>query len=146
MKYKSFFVVFAVVFCMLLCGCDKAELVQNTDPLEVIQDIPDVSGVKISEGQVILEVSSECDEILLTEEVLLTNTTEINVSVSGLKGVEEIEVYLYDAEYMDHYIAATTLTTTQTKFTFSNLISITGYRIGAKPANLLDGKSLIITD
>ncbi|MBR5823704.1 MAG: hypothetical protein IKY67_06145, partial [Paludibacteraceae bacterium] len=93
-----------------------------------------------------LELVSNVDGIIFSQDVLFTNTTEINVSISGLNDDEEVIVYLYDAEYMDHYIAATTLSSTQSKITFSNLISITGYRIGAKTKNLSDSKTLQITE
>ena len=93
-----------------------------------------------------LELVSNVDGIIFSQDVLFTNTTEINVSISGLNDDEEVIVYLYDAEYMDHYIAASTLTATQSKFTFSNLISITGYRIGVKTKNLSGSKTLQITE
>lgn len=145
MKNKCFLLVIAVV-CMILCGCAENTPTKNMGSLEVMQGISEESGIKINKGEVTLDTPSGNDEIFLTEDILFTNTTKINISVSGLSGDEEIVVYLYDAEYMDHYIAAATLTTTQEKFTFSNLISITGYRVGAKPRNLLASKSLIITD
>lgn len=166
MKSRISLIVIGAIFCTLLFGCDMGTSTENkelfnekqdipnvsdvtvesTDPFTVKQDIPDVSGVAISEGEVVLELTSKEDEILLTEDVLITNTTEINVSISGLSGDEEVTIYLYDAEYMDHYIAATTLSATQSKFTFSNLISITGYRVGAKTENLSDSRTLTITD
>ena len=93
-----------------------------------------------------LELVSNVDGIIFSQDVLFTNTTEINVSISGLNDDEEVIVYLYDAEYMDHYIAVTTLSSTQSKITFSNLISITGYRIGVKTKNLSDSKTLQITE
>lgn len=82
----------------------------------------------------------------LTEEILITNTTKIKISVQHLGENEIIDVYLYDANQADVIVAYTRLSEDEHSFTFTGLKSTIGYQIGAESINLLESKSLKITD
>lgn len=139
--------VFCVVFSILLIGCEaKKTTTMATDPLESLHSGSSIDGVALSNGAVDLLIDPVANETALTEDILITNTTEINVSISDLKENEIVDVYLYDAEHMGVIVATTRLSDTERSFTFSHLKSTVGYRICAESINLLASKYLKITD
>lgn len=145
MKKVALGMVFAV-FSILLLGCVEEETTTATDPLESVQSVLSAEGVALSSGSVELVIDPAVNETALTEDILITNTTEIKISISDLKENEFVDVYLYDAKNIGVIVATTRLSDTERSFTFSHLKSTVGYRICAESINLLESKSLKITD
>lgn len=138
--------IVCVVFSILLLGCDAKKTTTTTDPLESLNSGSGVEGVALSNGSVELVIDSEVNATAFTEEILITNTTKIKISVQHLGENEIIDVYLYDANQADVIVAYTRLSEDEHSFTFTGLKSTIGYQIGAESINLLESKSLKITD
>ena len=142
---KVIFGILCIVFSVLLLGCDTQATIA-TDPLETLQSGSRVEGVALSNGSVELVIAATVNATALTEEILLTNTTKIKISVPHLMENEIIDVYLYDANQPDVIVGYTRLSDDENRFTFTALKATIGYRIGAESINLLESKSLKITD
>lgn len=142
---KVIFGILCIVFSVLLLGCDTQATIA-TDPLETLQSGSRVEGVALSNGSVELVIDATVNATALTEEILLTNTTKIKISVPHLMENEIIDVYLYDANQPDVIVGYTRLSDDENRFTFTALKATIGYRIGAESINLLESKSLKITD
>ena len=143
---KIALVVLFPVFCMLLFGCSKEQATESTELPEALQDVATISGIKLSDGPVELMLDQTVDGTSLTGDALITNTTEINISIPGLNKTEYVEVCLHDSEHMDVIVATARLSDNKCNFTFSHLKSTVGYRISVESINLLESKSLKITD
>lgn len=105
-----------------------------------------VSGTELSEGSITFEVNAQIDEIQMTDISILTNTTEITISVEDIMDGVVILLFLYKAESPVNPILYATLTDENTSVDFTNLTSACAYKVGAEIKNADQSVTLTITD
>lgn len=104
------------------------------------------SSITLKNETVYLEIDPTNSDIQLTEDSVLTNTTQISVSAEKITGDTKISLFLYNADSMDTPILYATLTAKDKSVNFTGLTSRFAYKIGATIEGTTEGITLEITD
>ncbi len=142
---KKILALLLTLICVVgLASCNTT--ISNTDKSSKADNNPNVSGMELADEIVELEINPDVDSPQITENNLITNTTQITVTADSVKDDEEILLYLYNADDLDNPINYATLTEKNKSVDFTNLTSSCEYRIGATLKNSSKTVTLKITD
>lgn len=142
-KLCTLLTVALLLFCFSACSKLDAN---NKDTSNISENSPNVSGIALSNNATELELNTSTEDVTLTPDSLLTNSTKITVTADSIASGNEVEVFLYLSHDTEHYIATTTLTTAKKSVDFTNLTSSEEYKIGATLKNANEEIIIKITD
>lgn len=142
-KLCTLLTVALLLFCF--SACSKLDT-NNKDTSNISENSPNVSGIALSNNATELELNTSTEDVTLTPDSLLTNSTKITVTADSIASGNEVEVFLYLSHDTEHYIATTTLTTAKKSVDFTNLTSSEEYKIGATLKNANEEIIIKITD
>lgn len=142
-KIYTLLTVAFLFFCVTACSELEAN---NKDTCNVSENSPDVSGIALSNNATELELNTSTEDVTLTPDSLLTNSTKITVTADSIASGNEVEVFLYLSHDTEHNIATATLTTAKKSVDFTNLTSSEEYKIGAALKNASETTIIKITD
>ena len=146
---KNCLVMIAIVliYIFTLLGC-KNETDENkrAELTNYVEGPFGIEGVHLREGVVELKVNPFEKESQLTKDYLITNTTQIVVSVEKVHDSIYIDLCLYSSESTEEPIAFATISSDKNTAVFANLTASTAYRVGATIRGSSDTITLMISD
>lgn len=142
---KLMALVLALVCMLSLVGCATSA---KKDGDEVINSggKSNISGTKLSDGEIIFELNPQIKEIQITDISLITNTKVVTVTANNISDDMKIALYFYIAEDEINPIMYATLTAKDCSVDFTNLTSACAYKVGAEIKNGDNSATLTITD
>ena len=113
------------------CNVSKPEKKEENTASEYETE---VDGIWLTDHPVTLNLACTDEEIEVTQDSLLTNSTKITVS-ADIADETEIEVHLYQADDTSSSIAVAQLSREKKKVEFTNLTAAEAYKVGATAKN-----------
>lgn len=139
-------ILVAATMSLLLMGAGIAISNYVVDTSSYEENGFELPGIALKSETVCLEIDPTNSDIQLTEDSVLTNTTQITVSAEKITGDTKISLFLYNADSMDTPILYATLTSKDKSVDFTNLTSACAYKVGATIEGTDEKVTLIITD
>lgn len=124
----------------------NSEIVSSeTTPSEISYDV-EAYDLSVSEP-VVVQFDMSNDEIRLLDLPLITNSTQISLTIDDLKGADSIKLYLFHQDNIDDPILYGTIDEEMKQVVFSNLVSSNIYKLGFSVDVLInENLDIIVTD